>query len=86
MVDEVASRRVARHLELLGGGGDRGDVGTEHGAELHGGEADAAAGTEHHQFFARLQSRHRTEHVIGGAVRHPERGRVCDRRHSAGPA
>ena len=74
MVDEVR-RPVGRgDLELLDRRCDCGHRGAEHLAELHGGQPDAASGTEHDQFLARLQPSDRAEDVVRRAVRHTEGG------------
>ena len=60
-------------VELLRRRRHRGDRRAERGAELHGGQADAAAGAEHDELLARLQPGHRAQHVVGGAVGDAER-------------
>ena len=71
-----------RDLELLRRRRDRGHRCAEHGTELHGGQADAAAGAQHDQLLAGLHRGDRSEHVVRGAVRDAECGGVpvVDRR------
>ncbi len=76
MVDEMSRAVGRRDLELLRRRGNGGDRRTEHGAELDRGEPDASARAQDDQLLAGLQRGDRSEHVVRGAVRDAEHGRV----------
>ena len=48
-------------------------------ADLHGREPDAAGRAEHQQRLSRRDGRPRLERVVGGDVRHQERGTFLER-------
>ena len=75
VVDQPLGAAAVRRLELLGAGGHRGHGRPQDGAQLDRGRADAAARPEHDELLARLERRHRAQHVVRRAVGHAEAGR-----------
>jgi hypothetical protein len=73
MVEQPCRPVLGGRRQLLVGRRHCRDLGSQQHTDLHRGEPHATTGAQDDQLFARLQPRHRSEHVVRRPVRHAER-------------